>query len=583
MADGQGWPARSARLLDGWAAWRAARARPATGFRTPPEPRTFGLVTRGRQLLAGNLMFAGHLVETPPGTRPWGIAPPDPAFTAELHGFGWLDDLAAVGTAPARSLAQDWLWDWIGRYGAGRGPGWTADLAGRRLTRWIEHALFLTMGRDAATQAAFFRALAVQAAFAARRWRAAPPGLERFEAVSGVVLAGLMLEGLEHRLDAGLAALERVCRDEIDAGGAIPTRNPEELMEVLTLLTWIVAVLRDAGRDPGPELAAAIARVAPTLRGLRHADGGLPRFHGGGRGVEGRLDQALAATDARRRPPAGLAMGYARLRAGRTTLIVDAARPPGGRGSFDAHASTLAFELTSGRRPVIVNCGAGGSFGAEWRRAGRATPSHSTLCLEGRSSARLGKPVIVAGMRREMLEAAPTDVPADLDRDAEAHRFEGAHDGYRPGWGVTHARMLALSLDGRGLSGEDLLLALEAHDKRRFDAALDAARLRGLPYQIRFHLHPEVDAELDMGGAAVSLAAPSGEIWVFRHDGAARLSLERGVYLERGRLRPRAAQQIVLSGRAFEYATRVRWSVAKTQETATAVRDLVHAMPEYEP
>ncbi len=55
-----------------------------------------------------------------------------------------------------------------------------------------------------------------------------------------------------------------------------------------------------------------------------------------------------------------------------------------------------------------------------------------------------------------------------------------------------------------------------------------------------------------MGGTAVSLALKSGEIWVFRHDGAAGLSLQPSVYLERGRLKPRAAKQIVLSGRMQE-------------------------------
>ena len=44
---------------------------------------------------------------------------------------------------------------------------------------------------------------------------------------------------------------------------------------------------------------------------------------------------------------------------------------------------------------------------------------------------------------------------------------------------------------------------------------------------------------------------------------------------EKGRLRPRATKQVVLSGRAMQYATRVRWSLAKAQETAIAVRDLV--------
>ncbi|APX21449.1 Heparinase II/III-like protein [Salipiger profundus] len=135
--------------------------------------------------------------------------------------------------------------------------------------------------------------------------------------------------------------------------------------------------------------------------------------------------------------------------------------------------------------------------------------------------------------------------------------------------------MLELGFDGRSLSGEDLLMTLDDADRKRFDRRMDEARLAGLPWQLRFHLHPEVDAELDMGGHAVSMALRSGEVWVFRTDQATELTLEPSVYLEKGRLRPRAAKQVVLSGRAMEYATRIRWSLAKAQDTAIAVRDLV--------
>ena len=77
-----------------------------------------------------------------------------------------------------------------------------------------------------------------------------------------------------------------------------------------------------------------------------------------------------------------------------------------------------------------------------------------------------------------------------------------------------------------------------------------------------------------MGGAAVSMALKSGEIWVFQHDGAMTLTLDPSVYLEKGRLNPRATKQVVLSGVTVEYATRIRWTLAKAQETPNAVRDL---------
>ena len=130
--------------------------------------------------------------------------------------------------------------------------------------------------------------------------------------------------------------------------------------------------------------------------------------------------------------------------------------------------------------------------------------------------------------------------------------------------------------------GEDVLVSMDDFDKRRFDRAMDAVRLAGIRFDIRMHLHPDVDAALDLGGAAVSMALKSGEIRVFRHDGRFELSLEPSVYLETGLLKPRATKQVVLSGEAMEYATRIRWSLSKAQETAVAVRDLNRDETEFE-
>ncbi|MEP1961698.1 heparinase II/III family protein [Tateyamaria sp.] len=567
----QGFSARKARFLNRWHAARTTRARAATAFVSAPEPRTIGSFARGRQLVAGNYLFAGALIEAP-GVALWDVDAPDFAFEEALHGFAWMDDLAAVGDSSTREAGQRWLWDWIERYGKGRGPGWTPDLTGRRLIRWINHALFMLRGQEAPEAESFYLSLAQQTMFLSKRWHAAAPGLPRFEALTGLIYAGLSLEGMEGLAPPAVTALARECAEQIDEQGGLTTRNPEELLEVFTLLTWAAAALEDAQKDVPDAHTAAIERIAPTLRTLRHSDGGLARFHGGGRGQEGWLDTALAASGVKKRQPDGLSMGYARLSAGRTSVIIDAAIPPASAASQNAHASTLAFEVTSGRRPVIVNCGSGVSFGADWRRAGRATPSHSALTLDGYSSARLGD----SGRARasEVLIDAPNHVPIEVSHAPDGLRFQGGHNGYVRTHGLTHARQLELTFDGRGMAGEDMLLALEDHEQRRFDQVMDAKKLAGIPFDLRFHLHPEVDAELDMGGSAVSMALKSGEIWVFRHDGAQDLRLEPSVYLETGRLKPRASQQIVLSGRTLGYAMRVRWSLSKAQETAMGIRDL---------
>ena len=577
MSNPNGFTARKARFLNRVYARLATRTRAATGFVSSPEPRTIGSFAKGRQLVAGNFLFAGYLIEAPAASI-WALKAPNAAFEGDLHGFAWMDDLAAVGDTPSRASMQSWLWEWIDQFGRGSGAGWTPDLTGRRLIRWINHALFVLRGQESDRSDAFYLSLAQQTTFLSKRWHSASPGLPRFEALTGLIYAGLSLQGMESLARPAIKALAKECAVQVDSDGGLPTRNPEELLAVYTLLTWAAAALDEADLEVPAEHLGAIERITPTLRTLRHSDGGLARFHGGGRGQEGWLDHALAAAGIKTSQPDGLSMGFARLSAGRTSVIVDAAVPPRGNASRSGHASTLAFELTSGRRPLVVNCGSGASFGAEWRRAGRATPSHSTVVLDGYSSARLGDADRASSL--ETLIDAPKHVPIEVSQAPDGLRFQGGHDGFCDIHGLTHARTLELTFDGRGLAGEDMLLAMEDAQKRQFDRSMDDVRLGGVPFDVRFHLHPEVGATLDLGGVAVSMALKSGEIWVFRHDGKFNLALEPSVYLETGRLKPRASQQVVLSGRAVEYATRIRWSLSKAQETAIGVRDLNRDEPD---
>ena len=57
----------------------------------------------------------------------------------DLHGFTWLDDLAARGDNAAIEIAQKWIFSWIEKYGSGSGAGWTPNLTGKRLIRLIHH------------------------------------------------------------------------------------------------------------------------------------------------------------------------------------------------------------------------------------------------------------------------------------------------------------------------------------------------------------------------------------------------------------------------------------------------------------
>ncbi len=557
-------PKRSqSRLSHRWAALRAGWGPQMRGFRWQPEPRFPGSAARGRQLLAGNFRFSGSLIEAP-DTSPWDLTPPTDSFEAALHGFTWLDDLAAVPGGAGRATAQAWLAGWVSRYGRGRGPGWSADLTGRRQIRWISQALFLMNGQDTKRTLAFQDTLARQTSFLDRRWQDATAGLPRFEALTGLIYSTCALIGMETRLDPALRGLAQECIHHIDAQGGIVTRNPEDLLEVFVHLTWISQIMTETGKRPDPAVDTAIMRIAPTLRAMRHADGSLPRTHGGGRGAPGRLIGALVQSGVRPARMKGLAMGYARMASGRVTVITDAAPPMIGPGSTGAHAGTLAFEMTSANHPLIVNAGSGTSFGPDWRRAGRATVSHSTVSLEGYSSSRFAHKASNIPSERQGFAEGPTDVSVQVSEIAGGEGLILSHDGWRRTHGLVHLRSLTLEDHGNLLRGEDGLAALDPNDRDRFMSINRSLPTDvGLRFAARFHLHADVAVKLDMGGNAVSLTLPTDEVWVFRHGGEGTLAIRPSVYFDAGRLKARATKQIVLTSRVRGYGAAVSWSIAR--------------------
>lgn len=534
----------------------------AKGFISQPEPRSFGLPARGAQLAAGNFSFAGGLVEAP-DLSIWDVTPPDEAFELETHGFAWMDDLYAEGGQVNRDLARRWLLDWARRYGKGSGSGWRPELAGRRVLRWINHSIALLGGMERADQKIYFRLLGQHARFLSRRWHVSPPGLARFEALSGLVYCGLALEGKEKLLPPALRALSRECDASIGPDGAIDTRNPEELMEIFTLLTWVARGITESGHTPDRAHLLAMERIVPTLRALRLGDGALARFHGGGGGIAGKLDQALSDSAIRLPARPGGGMGYSRLSNGRLVVIMDTGALPVVGASENAHASTLAFEMSSGRYPVVTNMGSGYAFGREWRSAARSTPSHSTLCLAQKSSARFSSNEFVGRSFGRKLTEGPNEVSAQTQLTAEGTEITALHDGYCSSHGMVHVRHLTLSGDGSALRGIDVLEARTEAERALFDNRIGVTPQRGLPFKIHFHLHCDVIATLGEGGSTVNLQLPNDEHWVFEHQGGG-LSLEPSAIMDPAYLAPRATKQIVLSGRAINYEGAVKWSFVQS-------------------
>ena len=106
--------------------------------------------------------------------------------------------------------------------------------------------------------------------------------------------------------------------------------------------------------------------------------------------------------------------------------------------------------MSVGRERLVVNAGPGAAFGGDWALAARRTAAHSTVEVDGRSSARIvdlaASPPAPSGRGSS---SGPTLVSVRQAQDASGQWLLATHDGYVASHGLLHERRLFVDARGR--------------------------------------------------------------------------------------------------------------------------------------
>jgi uncharacterized heparinase superfamily protein len=526
---------------------RAALRLLATVENPLPGDRVGGMALRTGHFLV-------HGIKVPIGQVDFsGAARPAPPVERAIHGFGWLGDLEATGprqqcTPTAERILAAWL-DANPR--PGKGAAWKVGHAGHRVLAWLVHAPLLLSGSDKRLRHRTLTSLAETARWLDRNVGKAEDRLAELAGWCAIVTAGLLLPDGKPRRLFGEAGLVRTLGELVGNDGGVLSRSPLDQMEAIALLIQLGACYRATRRDPPQAIDTMERMLVPPLLTLLHADGGLGSWQGAGAVSAERIAALVKASGVRTRPLRDARQwGYQRISAGRTVLQVDAAPPPLARHTRFGCASTLAFELSHAGQRLIVNCGgaafAGGQVPLRIEQGLRGTAAHSTLVLgEANSTAvlingKLGNGVGEVEVDRRLVESG----------QGTATRLEASHDGYAQRFGLIHRRILILRDDGSELRGEDLLVPAGRRAKRG-----------KIPYAIRFHLGPGIEATLTDSKRGVHLALPDGSYWQFLSVGG-EVVIDESLWVD-GEGRPQPVQQLVIEGMESRGGGSFSWLLKK--------------------
>jgi uncharacterized heparinase superfamily protein len=475
--------------------FRLARPRPDT--RPAPAPRTpsgdWCTPARRQASLTGPGAFQflnqpGNLAEDG-----WDDPARDKLWRYNQHYF---DDLNAED-ASARSAWQVELLDhWLAHNPPGSGSGWEPYPTSLRIVNWIKWALAGNTLNDTAVHS-----LAVQVRWLGKRLEWHLLGNHLFANAKALVFAGLWFDGSEAKawLDKGFEILARQVPEQILSDGGQFELSPMYHALALEDVLDLINICRRFGDALSPDHVAEVERIAARVTAMRawlaamsHPDGRIAFFNDAAFGI---APENSELEDYARRLGFGQSTtpgprcwlsdsGYARLSQPDAVLIADLAKVGPDYLPGHAHADTLSFELSVHGQRLFVNSGTSAYGLGPERLRQRGTAAHNTLQIEGGNSSDVWGGFRV-GLRARPHRRLVTQI-------GQALTAQASHDGYRrlPGKPSHHRQWT--------FSATTLRIQDEIGSK---DLAAD----------VRFHLHPDVQAEVVTGDKG-TFTLPSGQI-----------------------------------------------------------------------
>jgi uncharacterized heparinase superfamily protein len=452
------------------------------------------------EMMAGRYLLASRLVDTR-GLSPFAMESEGADWMAALRTFSWLRHFREARNDGERSFARMLALDWIGREGKFRRPGWSVALTARRVLNWLRHLNLLLDGATPEQRKTLLKSLGTQVQWLKMRSRFAGDPVAKLLAAIALVAAAAGDERPKAETGPWMARLERLLAQQIDDDGLHLSRSAAMQLRLLTELETLRQTLMRDRPDEMGGLGETVEQMHRALDGISLSTGEPGYFNGTGQ-LPHDLVVAVQVQSAARFRNSGTVGGYGRLAAGNSILVVDGGKVPPLDFAAEAHAGALAFEFSHGAELIVGNCGpAPVDFSAEDRLLFRQGAAHSSLVIDGGSSARLRARGPLGGRLQ------PDGPAGSIIMSEDDSGLAVATYGFERRFGVTMERRMTLLSEGETLVGQDRL-SVAGRSKRSLTATA------------RFHLALGTTPIKSPDEDVLRLRLASGAVWTFLWEGA---------------------------------------------------------------
>ena len=450
-----------------------------------------GNADNGYELLKGYFSFYGESVFLE--NYIWARNKASRTWNNELHSFCWIRDLRAVGSNKARTFARKCVTDWIKEFNYWSKKEWRSDILAKRVCVLLENFTFYCSGAEEKVQKKVIKSLSIQSKHLLNYNLVDTDGFERMFCVKAIIMASLSFKTLKKFQNFGCSlALSEIDKQVTDEG-LHKHKSPKIHLEFLQVLIDIKNFLSLSKIKVPEKVNSTILKMASFLKFYRHGDGSLASFNNSPQVSKLLIDQVLLRSNSKIKiPNSSNKLGLQRISENKITFLMDAGKP----STYSTYAGSLSFEFSFGKQIVIVNSGSPHIQNKKWAEAMKSTAAHSTLTIDNVNSSDI--------FFEKFKKGRIADVWSKKYTDGKSHWVESSHNGYKEVFGLIHNRKIHIDTYRKIIRGQDTLIKTPDYYKTKPKFA-----------QTRFHIHPNVEANITSGKKKVILRLKDGHGWEF--------------------------------------------------------------------
>ena len=423
-----------------------------------------------------------------------------------LNNFYWFFTLDLKSS---KNNTQRIISDWINKNYKYNSKSWEFDLTSKRIIAWLSNHSLTIDGSDKNYLNIFNGMIQKQTNHLINEINNSKNIHDKLIGCAAITLVGLSYKNKKKYLSYSLSLLKKISNLTFDNYGFTKSRSIKQLIFFLKYFILIREWFKEAQVEVPEVVNETIFYLGQGYTFVWQNNSSDILMNGNNISNNVDFDHYLKRFGYKFKNENKEFGGYAILHDKKISITMDVGEPPSSKFSSEYQSGSLSFEIISGRKKLISNCGYYEGKNQELVKLSKSTATHSTLVVDDNSSCKFQK-----YKKDYLIKDGLRILKKNIIFEKNYWKISASHDGYIKKYNIIHERDIEYYPEKFKFVGTDKIINKKSNSNIKFD--------------IRFHLEPNTKLMKTQDNKSI-LIELGDEGWKFTCDNF-DISIDNGLY-----------------------------------------------------